>query len=199
MAYIIGITGSIATGKTTVSNYLIEKGYQVIDSDVLAYEALTTDLYCIQQVKKQFPEVFKNNQIDRSQLGEIIFNNPKRKEELNRIVHPYVISRLKKIKNSKIDQSDILFFDIPLLFEIGLEYLCNQVWVVYTPYFLQLERLIKRNNLSEEEAIARIRSQMCIDDKVKKADKLLDNQKGINVLQQQIEELLKELNNGING
>lgn len=115
MAYIIGITGGIATGKTTVSNYLKEKGFLVIDSDQLSYDALTIDDICINQVFKYFPEVKNNNQIDRSKLGEIIFNDKERKEKLNQIVHPYVITRLKQVREAYKDKETIIFFDIPLL------------------------------------------------------------------------------------
>lgn len=199
MAYIIGITGSIATGKSTVSSYIKEKGYQVVDSDQLAYDALTIDKPSISLVKKEFPEVFINNQINRTLLAEIIFSDKEKQSTLNSIVHPYVITHLEKMKQQYDRRNTLIFFDIPLLYEAKLEYLCNEIWVVYTDKKTQLKRLIKRNQLSKEQANARIQSQMDIEEKKKKATKVLYNQGSIEELYEQIEVLMKEVIHGING
>ena len=117
---VIGITGSIATGKSTVTNYLKNKGYFVVDSDKLAYDALTIDYNCIKLTKERFN--LGNGSIDRKALGQIIFNDKQAKLDLEEIIHPYVINEIKKQINNNQNEK-IIFLDIPLLFESKLEYL----------------------------------------------------------------------------
>ena len=125
---VLGITGSIATGKSTVTNYLKQRGYLVVDSDKLAYDALTIDEVCIKQTKNRFD--LPAGPIDRKALGRIIFNDKQAKKDLEAIIHPYVIKKMQEIivLNQHLD---LIFLDIPLLFESNLEYLCDAVIVVY--------------------------------------------------------------------
>jgi len=199
MAYIIGITGSIATGKSTVANYLKQLGYLVIDSDEVSHRALVDSEYCIQEVKKHFPSSYRSGMIDRKIVASIIFKDKEKREILNQIIHPYVINQLENVKKRYQKQEQLIFFDIPLLYEVKLEYLCDEIWVVYTNQDIQLERLMKRNNISKEEALLRINSQMSIEIKKELADKIVDNQKDIATLYQQIKQYIMEVNDGING
>lgn len=185
---IFGITGSIATGKSTVTNYLRDKGYLVVDSDKLAYDALTIDQDCINKTKTRFnlPE----GKIDRKKLGTIIFNDKEAKADLEKIIHPYVISRIKKEIEDNRDLKYI-FLDIPLLYESKLEYLCDKVIVVYLSLEDELKRLMERDQIDKEYAKLIIANQMSIETKKEKADIILDNSGSLENLYKQIEELLK--------
>ncbi|MBS5114193.1 MAG: dephospho-CoA kinase [Erysipelotrichaceae bacterium] len=191
---IIGITGGIATGKSTVSHYLKQLGYQVIDADQISFEALTKDTKCIQNVLTKFECQDQNGNIDRKKLGEIIFNDKIKQQQLEDIVHPYVIKNIKKqIKNS---MQTIVFLDIPLLYEAKLEYLCDYVVVVYINEQLQKQRLKERNHLTNQEVEARIQSQMPIETKKQLAHYIINNEGDLNNLYDQIEVFLKKINKG---
>lgn len=187
---VIGITGSIATGKSTVTKYLRDKGYVVIDSDYLAYLALTKDMYCISLVKENFDCLNSQGNIDRKKLGQIIFHDSIAKEKLESIIHPYVIKEIQKEIESN---HGVLFLDIPLLYESHLEFLCNQVVVVYLPIDLEIKRLMKRDTIDEKYARIIINNQMSIEEKRKRADIILDNSQEIESLYQQIEHMLGEI------
>lgn len=187
MTKVIGITGSIATGKSTVVKYLLDQGYTVLDSDAIAKEALTIDLECIEKVKQTFDCVVEN-QIDRKKLGRIIFNNEKAKIQLEDIVHPYVIKKLHEGVEKNIDK-EILFLDIPLLYECHLEYLCDTIVVVYCDIHTQIERLMKRNGIEATYAKTMINNQISIEEKKMIADIVLDNSKTKEYLLEQLEKL----------
>lgn len=185
---VLGITGSIATGKSTVTNYLKQRGYLVVDSDKLAYDALTIDEVCIKQTKNRFD--LPAGPIDRKALGRIIFNDKQAKKDLEAIIHPYVIKKMQEIivLNQHLD---LIFLDIPLLFESDFEYLCDAVIVVYLKEDEEIKRLMKRDNIDEDYARLIIGNQMSIEEKKMRADIVLDNNQGLDELYQQIETLLK--------
>lgn len=185
---VYGITGSIACGKSTVTKYLLEKGYIVVDSDKLSHQALF-DETCKKQIYELFPEVFINNNIDRKKLGAILFSNKIAKKQIESIIHPYVIEKLNTAK--KLDQN-ILFLDIPLLYEAKLEGLVDKVIVVYVTKDIQIERLIKRDNCTKEQALQRINNQIDIEEKRKKANFVLDNSLLQEDLYKQIDMLIGE-------
>lgn len=185
---VLGITGSIATGKSTVTNYLREKGYLVVDSDKLAYDALTIDQDCIKNTQQAF--ALPAGPIDRKALGRIIFNDSKAKAKLEAIVHPYVISKIKEAISLNIDKK-LIFLDIPLLFESNLEFLCDKIIVVYLNQNEEIKRLMKRDNIDEKYAKIIIENQMSIEEKKQRADIVLDNNRDLDGLYHQIEEMLK--------
>lgn len=191
---IIGITGGIASGKSTLSQCLKENGFQIVDADKIAYDALTIDESCMSQVKSTFDGVEIEGKIDRKKLGNIIFNDKDKQKQLEAIVHPYVIFKIKEAIG-QCDQ-DILFLDIPLLYESSLEYLCDDVVVVYVDEKVQIERLVKRNQLSIQEAIARIHSQMPLIDKKNRANYVLDNNGSLEDFYQQIHQFINQLKKG---
>lgn len=191
---IIGITGGIASGKSTVSQYLKEMGFFVVDADLLSKDALTVDKSCIQQVLLLFDCVDEAGNIDRAKLGAIIFNDKNAQAQLESIVHPYVIKKMKEaIQNNK---EEWLFLDIPLLYEAHLEYLCDRILVVYVEEQIQLERLKKRNALSTEEAKARINSQMSLIEKKQKANYIIDNNGNQEDLIRQVDRFIQGLKKG---
>ena len=190
MPKIFGLTGSISVGKSTVTDYLISKGYLVLDADKLSHEA-----YYDENCKKQIKEIFncydENDILDRKKLGKIVFSDKNKKKQLENIIHPYVLEQMQKtIKESK---EKYIFLDIPLLFECGLEYLCDEIIVVYIPEELQIQRLMNRNNISEEQAKHLISQQISIEKKKKLGDYILDNSYNLDTLFKQIDTFLSNL------
>ena len=176
---IAGLTGGIATGKSTVAGFFIQAGATVIDADKIAHQALAREGAAYTEVIQAFgPEIVTaTGEIDRKVLGEAVFKNPLEKQRLNRIVHPFVFqaieNRLGRLKKASFD--GVVILDIPLLIETGCHAKCDEVIVVYIPESLQLRRLIERDRLEEAQAWHRIRSQMPIEEKRRHATLLIDN------------------------
>ncbi len=191
----VGITGSIATGKSTVTSYLIDKGYTVIDCDKISKDVLTINTNCINQVKKQFPSVVINGNINRQELAKLIFNNKQAKSSLERIIHPIVIDTINK--ETKLSDQNIIFYDIPLLFESKLEYLCDKIIVVYIDSETQLKRLQIRDCINQEYAKRKISNQIDIEKKKSLANYVLINDTKEH-LYAQIENMLGELSHAKN-
>lgn len=191
---VYGITGSIACGKSTVTNYLLEHDFIVIDADKISRDALTIDKDCILQVKQLFGCVHKGI-VDRKALGRIIFHDEKAKKQLESIIHPYVIEKLKEAIAFYQDKN-FIFLDIPLLYESHLEYLCDKIIVVYLNERIQIERLKKRDNIDETYAKEIIANQISSEIKREKADIVLDNNRDIDALYEQIKNMLKGIQNG---
>lgn len=193
MKYIIGITGGIATGKSTVSNYLINQQFKVVDCDKLTAQSY---IDCFDEIKAFFPDCIVNGEISRPLLSKRVFSSEKDKSTLEKIIHPYV--RNKMLQEIKKCEKGLMFLDIPLLYEAHMEDLCDEIWVVYIDEQLQLERLMKRNQMEKETAKLRIHSQLSIEEKKKKADVVINNQTTLQALYQQIEKRLGELDEYIN-
>ncbi|MBS6535821.1 dephospho-CoA kinase [Peptoniphilus harei] len=192
---IIGLTGSISTGKTQVSNYLRDRGEKVIDADLIAREVVD-----LEPVKKKIKEAFgngiyKDDELDRKALGEIVFRDKEKRQVLNEIEHPEIYRIiLEEVKNSK----GRVFVDIPLLFEsqhlnekYGLDF--DEVWLVYVNRETQVKRLIKRDRISRGYALEKINSQMSVEDKKIMADVIIDNSGSLEETFKQVEENLKRL------
>lgn len=189
---IIGLTGGIATGKTTVSNY-IDKIYQIpiLDADIYAREAVQPNSPNLQAILTRYGSFIQlpNGQLNRKILGDIIFNNLEEKQWVESIIHPYVIDKFEKeISQSK---SSTIVLSIPLLFEAKLTSLVTEIWVVYCSYYKQIERIIKRNIITKKQAYLRIKSQISLETKVNLADVILDNSLTLNMLYQQVDFYLK--------
>ena len=187
---VIGITGSIACGKSTVTDYLLKLGYQVVDSDKISREALTKDLDCIFQVEQLF-DCVENGKVDRKKLGRIIFHDEKAKKQLEGIIHPYVIKKLKQAIQSC--QDSVIFLDIPLLYESHLEYLCDEIMIVYLSEEKQLERLMKRDHIDQDYARVIMNNQISIEEKKKRAQIIIDNNGTIDQLYDQLNQFVKGL------
>lgn len=193
MTLVIGLTGGIASGKSTVANMLIDKGITVIDADIIAKQAVEKGMPAYRQIIDEFGEdiLLENGDIDRRKLGAMVFTNEQKRLTLNSIVHPAVREEMLKRRDESIaNQETFVVLDIPLLFESKLESLVDKIIVVSVTKELQLERLIKRNQLTEEEALSRIRSQMPLEEKVSRADNVIDNSGTLEETKQQLEEIL---------
>ncbi len=178
MTLVVGLTGGIASGKSTVANMIKEMGIEVIDADIEARKAVEIGEVAYEQIITYFGEAILNDDhtINRSQLSEIIFNDSVKRQKLNEIVHPDVRKRMNEKKEAAILRGDqVVVLDIPLLFESGLKEMVDVVLLVYVEKDVQLQRLMERNQLTKEEALARIQSQMPIEDKLKLADKVINN------------------------
>lgn len=192
---IIGLTGSISTGKTQVSNYLRDKGEKVIDADLIAREVVALEPVK-EKIKEAFGnDIYKNDELDRKALGEIVFRDKEKRQVLNEIEHPEIYRIiLEEIKNSK----GRVFVDIPLLFEsqhlnekYGLVF--DEVWLVYVNREKQIERLAKRDGISKDYALEKINSQLSVEEKKKLADVIIDNSSTLSETFRQVEENLKRL------
>lgn len=178
MTVVIGLTGGIASGKSTVSNLFKDMGVTVIDADVEARLAVNKGEPAYQRIIEEFGEeiLLANGEIDRQKLGSIIFHDETKRQILNGIVHPDVRRRMTKQTAKAIhDNEATVVLDIPLLFESNLTYMADKTLLVYVNEDTQLERLIKRNQLSKEDAVARIQSQMSLAKKRQLADAVIDN------------------------
>ena len=189
MTRVIGLTGGIATGKSTVSSYLKKKGFPIIDADVIAHEALLKGHKPYELVCAHFPSVVQDGLINRRDLGDIVFNDQKEKEILESFVLPYVREQIEQ----QIKKYDEVILDVPLLFEKQYDTLCDIIIVVSCPDDLQLERLMKRNHFSYEEAKTRILSQMSLRVKEQKADYIIHNDGDLENLYKQVDDMIKEV------
>ena len=191
----IGITGSIACGKSTVSDYLIAKGYTIIDADKLGHVALTSDDVKRKLAEKFGDEILENNEISREKLGKLVFGNDDNLKILNSIIHPKIKELILKLQEEHKDKN-LVFLDIALLYEANFVDLVEKVAVVYVDEDVQLERLMTRNSLSKEEAIKRIESQMIPREKAALGDFVINNSYSKEDTFQQIDEILEKLKRG---
>ena len=191
----IGITGSIACGKSTVSDYLIAKGYTIIDADKLGHVALTSDDVKRKLAEKFGDEILENNEISREKLGKLVFGNDDNLKILNSIIHPKIKELILKLQEEHKDE-DLVFLDIALLYEANFVDLVEKVVVVYVDEDVQLERLMMRNSLPKEEAIKRVESQMSPREKASLGDFVINNSYSKEDTFQQIDEILEKLKRG---
>ncbi|MBV6685387.1 dephospho-CoA kinase [Bacillus sp. JRC01] len=193
MANIIGLTGGIASGKSTVSALLQEKGYTIIDADLAARMVVEVGQPAYLAIVEAFGKgiLQENGQIDRAGLGAIIFNDQTKRNLLNGIVHPAVRSMMLSHKDEAVENGkQTIIMDIPLLFESDLTWMVDRTIVVTVEEDVQLSRLMKRNKMTEEEAASRISSQLPLREKAEKADAVIDNNGSVEDTLKQVEELL---------
>lgn len=195
VSFVIGLTGGIASGKSTVSQMIKELGIPVIDADLEARRAVEKGEAAYDEIVATFGKeiLLETGEIDRLKLGGIIFNDENKRQSLNNIVHPAVRKRMLEQKESLMKSGEpIIVMDIPLLFESQLAYMVDRTLVVYVDENVQLQRLMDRNNFTEEEAMARIRSQMPLEQKSKLADAIIDNNGELDETRQQLETIIRD-------
>lgn len=193
----IGLTGGIATGKSTVSSMLIRKGALLVDADVIAREVMLPGHPVLAEVAAYFGQdvIQANGQLDRKKLGEIVFNDDKKRLALNGITHPAIRHEIRKqMADYEAAYPDrLVVVDIPLLYESELQSLFEKVMVVYVPREKQLRRLMDRDEITEERAEARLNSQMDIEQKKNIADYVIDNSGTLAETSQQVDKLWNRL------
>lgn len=190
----IAITGNIAAGKSEVEKYLQSKGFAIFDADEITHDFLFNN-YIKEQLKAAFgEEIFKNGEVHRPSLGKIIFNDEAKKTELEHILHPLIIDEIDRIIRVCKQNEEKIIISAPLLFEVGLDKKFDKIILVTADENLRLKRLMKRNNLSKQEAQARIDSQIPQEEKVSKSTFVLHNNSTFADLKKEIDTILENLN-----
>lgn len=188
---IIGLTGGIASGKSTASSILKELGAIIIDADEVARKVVKQGSPALVEIRQYFGEqiILEDGNLNRKKLGNIVFSSGYLLEQLNKITHPYIIKEIINEINwhKKTLDNHVIILDAALLIEMKLTYLVDEVWLISIPEDIQLKRLVHRENISAEDAKKRINAQMSIEDKKQYADKIIDNSKDINYLKVQLE------------
>ena len=191
---IIGITGGIGSGKSTISNYLTKKGFKIIDADKIAKNLLDIGEEAYFKAVEYFGTEILNpdKTVDRKKLGSIIFASREKRKILNEITHDLVKKRvLSEIAANEATQK-VIFLDVPLMFEVGMDELCEEVWLVVADERVKILRLQKRDEITKDEIIAKFRSQMPDEEKIKRADFVIDNSGNEEALYLQLDKLLKK-------
>ena len=191
MTCIIGLTGGIATGKTTASNILKELGAVIIDADKIARKVVEKGRPALNEIEKYFGKgvLFENGELNRKKLGNIVFNDTESLKKLNGIIHPYIIKEIVNKINwyKKTHNNRVIILDAALLIELNLMYLVEEIWLVVAPKEIQLKRLTERGGISTEETEKRIDVQIPIEHKKRYAHKIIDNSGDLTHLRAQIE------------
>jgi dephospho-CoA kinase len=196
MGKIFGLTGSIASGKSTVSNFLKELNVPIVDADVIAKEVVEIGQPAYKKIVEAFGSeiLLDSGEINRSFLGSIIFNNKEKRLQLNEIVHPEVRREMKEQADQYIKQGEpIVILDIPLLYEGNSIELVEKVIVVTVSEENQLKRLMNRNGLSKEDALLRIASQIPVKEKAARADYVINNNGDFEDTKRQVKDLLNKI------
>jgi len=193
---VIGLTGGIASGKSTVSRMLSELGAVVIDADKVGHEAFRPHTEAWRKVVAAFGKdiLGQNEEIDRSKLAQLVFNDPKALKRLNRIMHPLmheiVRQKIEALRNQGVE---VVVLEATLLIEARWTDLVDQVWVTITPEAAVVNRLVSQKRFTEEQARARIKSQTPIAQRAKNADVVIENDSDMNTLRKKVEALWRKL------
>ncbi|ABR49263.1 dephospho-CoA kinase [Alkaliphilus metalliredigens QYMF] len=197
MKKIIGLTGGIATGKSTVSQILKNLGAIIIDADTVARQVAEKGEPVLQEIQRVFGTemILKDGTLDRKKLGALVFNNHQAMQQLNEMIHPKIIEEIKKAlnwyKNNR--KNYVIIIDAALLIELRLTEMVDEVWVVAVSKEIQKKRLMKRNDLTEGAAINRIEMQMSIEEKMTHADQVIDNSGNQDDLKKQVKVLWDQM------
>ncbi len=187
---ILGLTGGIASGKSTASEILKKLGAIIIDADKISHK-VANSVEVIERVRETFgEEAILEGQLNRQKLREIIFKEKEKRTLLNNIMHPIIVGKMKE-KIEKNRDKKLIVLDIPLLFETKLEYLCDKVLVIWVEENIQIKRIMERDKNSEEMAREILRSQMSLSEKLKKADYSIENNGTIDNLEEKIRKILE--------
>ena len=169
--YVIGLTGGIACGKSNLSKALKEQGVPVIDADEISRSLTAKGGAALPAIREHFgDQVFDGEQLNRRALSDIVFSDPKEREALNGILHPMVLSEIHR----QMDAADgPMVMDVPLLYEVGMDSWCQEIWCAYVPQKEQVRRMRKRGQITYKEALRRIHSQMPVMEKRRRADHVI--------------------------
>ncbi len=195
--YRIGLTGSIATGKSTVTNMLKELGAFVIDCDKTARDVVAPGTRGLAKIEEVFGKdaVAADGSMDRVYIGDLVFRNPGMKKRLENILFPLIFEALDEelLRLEREGATPVVFLDMPLLYEVKYDSYVDEVWLVYAPFEVQLSRLMKRNGYTKEEALLRIHSQISVDKKKSLAQQVIDNSGTLEDTKEQVRSLWERL------
>ena len=195
MGKIIGITGGIASGKSTVTEFLRQKGFQVVDADAVVHQLQKPGGRLYQVLVEHFGEkiLLENGELNRPLLASLIFSNPEEQEWSKRTQGEIIREELAALRNQFAQTEALFFMDIPLLFEQNYDSWFDETWLVYVNRDVQLERLMKRDQISREAAESRLNSQWPLERKISLASHSLDNNGNQEQLIAQVVQLLEEM------
>ena len=195
MGKIIGITGGIASGKSTVTEFLRQKGFQVVDADAVVHQLQKPGGRLYQVLVEHFGEkiLFENGELNRPLLASLIFSNPEEQEWSKRTQGEIIREELAALRNQFAQTEALFFMDIPLLFEQDYASWFDETWLVYVNRDVQLERLMKRDQISKEAAESRLNSQWPLERKISLSSHSLDNNGNQEQLIAQVVQLLEEM------
>ena len=195
MGKIIGITGGIASGKSTVTEFLRQKGFQVVDADAVVHQLQKPGGRLYQVLVEHFGEkiLLENGELNRPLLASLIFSNPEEQEWSKRAQGEIIREELAALRNQFAQTEALFFMDIPLLFEQNYASWFDETWLVYVNRDIQLERLMKRDQISKEAAESRLNSQWPLERKISLSSHSLDNNGNQEQLIAQVVQLLEEM------
>ena len=196
---VIGLTGGIGTGKSTVSAYLSQKGCIILDADGISREMTQKGAPALEEIAKAFGDhlIDKEGNLNRQELGNIVFNDKSKLKKLEEIITEKVVEDINhtlfKLKEDNCDK--IVVIDAPLLFECGMENMADENWLVYVDMPIRIKRIIERDKLTEDEIMSRINNQMSQEEKEKLSHYIIDNSGTLEDLHSQIDYHLERINN----
>ena len=192
-----GLTGGMGAGKSVVTNILRESGYKVLDADEISREVMGKDSPLLRILVKEFgiEIINEDGTCNRRKLADIAFADKDKTRRLNELVQSAILVRaIEKVNRIRFNhRNDVIFFDVPLLFEAGWDTYVNKVWLVTAPEELRVSRIMERDNLTEDEIITRINLQMPEEEKKKRADVIIENDGDLESLKAKVKELLADL------
>ena len=197
---VIGLTGSIGSGKSAVSQFLAELGATIIEADKLGHEAYMPGTEAWRKVVAAFGKQITgaDGNIDREKLGKVVFGDSKARERLNRIMHPKIYSMIQaRLEEHRKQKTEIVVVEAPLLLEANWTSLVDKVWITTASEATVLKRLKERRKLSEYESLARLRSQLPLGKRLKQADVVIDTECTLEELKEKIKILWQKLQAGI--
>ncbi len=196
MTKVIGLTGGIGSGKSTVSQYLAELGAKIIDADKVGHEVFKPNTEAWREVVATFGEEILNlsGEIDRKKLGEMVFGNPESLLQLNKIMHPRMLDMIEaQIEEYRQQGIDMVVLEAAALIEANWTSYVDEVWVTVAPKSAVLERLKEQRGLEEEQTLARIHSQLSAEERMKHADVVINNDGDLNEVKAKVRELWERL------
>lgn len=194
--YVVGITGGIGTGKTAATDFLASKGARIIDADVESRALTAKDGPALPRIREVFGDgVFlEDGTLNRRELARIVFADREKRLALEGIIHPMVQrAMLAKIRAAGEEGAPFVFLSVPLLFETGMDALCDETWCLSLSFEEQLSRVMARDSLTREEAVARISSQMSLEEKARRSNVVIRTNRPIESTQAELSGLLREL------
>ncbi|KAI4310122.1 dephospho-CoA kinase [Lactobacillus intestinalis] len=196
MTLVLGLTGGIATGKSTADKFFEEKNIPIVDCDEIAHNIMNVNKPAWKDIKEVFGEKYLNEDqtINRKKLGKLVFNDPTKMKILNEITHPRIFQEMEsQIAQYKSEGYSLIIVDAPVLFESHSEKYYDKTLVISLPQDLQIKRLMARNNLTKEEALSRINSQMSLKEKEARATYVIENTGSVEDLYKKLNELLTKI------
>lgn len=196
---IIGLTGGIASGKSTAAAYLADKGAKIIDADQISHQITAANKQGWRLIVKEFGKriLQDNGELNRNKLGKIVFSNPAKRKKLEALLHPLITYEMKEQAFQFLNEDEIVIFMAPLLFETGLDKFCDQTWLISSNKDQQIKRMQKRDSYTVAEAEQRISAQLDLTAKEEKADLIIENNQDLNSFKTELDQAWQRILKGV--